>query len=299
MLFALYSILMFGTLLLFLNNSIASEQLGNGRSSSIIYRANYKPRPDDDISVEEMIKYFFVTNASACRMAIDFGYALEPSESMGGMGPDGFKSVCFDPGVRPVFNNCLVYSFGIRDEWSFDEAMQNYGCDVYAFDPSMDGVEDHQHSERIWFFKLGLFGENIDKEPLESWKMRTLDSIYETLQERHGRRVIDYLKIDIEFSEWKTLPQIFSTGLLANVKQIGMDVHLREAATLDTLRKQYRMIRALEEEHGFIRFSSRPSVWAKVNFITLGKQANYAFEMAWYNSKFVNETFAKSPLVFW
>ena len=29
--------------------------------------------------------------------------------------------------VEPEVNNCLVYSFGINNEWSFDETMEKYG----------------------------------------------------------------------------------------------------------------------------------------------------------------------------
>lgn len=43
---------------------------------------------------------------------------------------DGDKWVCTDEGVGPPSRGCLVYSFGINYEWSFDDAMAERGCKV-------------------------------------------------------------------------------------------------------------------------------------------------------------------------
>lgn len=49
---------------------------------------------------------------------------------------DGGYYVCLDEAVKPIKDNCLVYSFGVRDDWSFDEAMQKiFGCEIHSFDP--------------------------------------------------------------------------------------------------------------------------------------------------------------------
>ena len=44
---------------------------------------------------------------------------------------DGSKNVCMDyflPSVKA--KKCLIYSFGISDDWTFEDAMADFGCQV-------------------------------------------------------------------------------------------------------------------------------------------------------------------------
>ena len=132
-------------------------------------------------------------------------------------GIDGQYPVCLDPKVMPISSyrnpksrrgfkkSCLVYSFGVNNDWSFDEAMEAYGCEVFSFDPSIN-LTDHDHSKRVHFYNLGLGHKNEVNR--KGWTLRTLDSIYEMLTPHHGATIIDYLKIDIEWNEWMALKQI-------------------------------------------------------------------------------------------
>lgn len=53
---------------------------------------------------------------------------------------DGHKYVCMDKFYGDIISgNCLIYSFGINDEWSFEEGMAQLGCTIRTFDPTIDG----------------------------------------------------------------------------------------------------------------------------------------------------------------
>ena len=55
---------------------------------------------------------------------------------------DGQKEVCMDGLMEEVdAGRCLVYSFGVAKDWSFEDAMAMLGCRVRAFDPSIDAPE--------------------------------------------------------------------------------------------------------------------------------------------------------------
>ncbi|XP_076043850.1 uncharacterized protein LOC143026946 [Oratosquilla oratoria] len=72
-----------------------------------------------------------------------------------------------DPPYGLAQRNCIVFSFGINNEWSFDDAMDLKGCKVYAFDPTM-GKESHYRTPNIRFFNIGVGGEDVTMN--NEWK---------------------------------------------------------------------------------------------------------------------------------
>jgi len=138
---------------------------------------------------------------------------------------DGGWDVCMLPRVAPK-PGCIVYSFGIKNDWSFDEAMSNhFGCQVKAWDPST-GKSNHTHSEKVKFFNLGLGGSNhINKR---KWTMRTFSSLLK--DQGHEEDIIDFLKFDIEGSEWEVIPNMYKEHSWRNVKQIAFEVHIDKGA---------------------------------------------------------------------
>ena len=57
---------------------------------------------------------------------------------------DGDKFVCMDKMYDDMMSGdgkCLVYSFGIADDWTFEDTMAGLGCRVRAFDPTIDSPE--------------------------------------------------------------------------------------------------------------------------------------------------------------
>ena len=70
---------------------------------------------------------------------------------------DGAKFVCLDKWKRTIDKNqCLVYSFGIATDWSFEEILADMGCTVRTFDPTVDGIPSDVKTSKITFEKIGL-----------------------------------------------------------------------------------------------------------------------------------------------
>lgn len=236
----------------------------------------------DEMTAEQMMNYFLWPNRTSCRLAHDFGGHMKRKPA----GLDGQKAVCLIPAqVAPPAGNCLVYSFGINNEWSFDDQMERYGCQVYAFDPSMK-AEDYDRSSAIHFLKLGL--NSRDSTSKKGWHFRSLSSIYQMLKKRHGEHVIDYLKIDIESDEWAVIPQIVESGMLDKIRQLAVEIHLSADDSLTRLRDRVRIIRSIEER-GLIRFDSKLNAWFSGKFKLLDVSGPRSYEIAWYNSKFLEK----------
>jgi hypothetical protein len=239
-----------------------------------------------NMSAEEIFRYLHWTNGTSCLFAVDFGYWVW--NGGGVAAPDGHKAVCLDQFISPVYDNCLVYSFGINNQWTFDEAMAKFGCQVHSFDPSM-GVDDYDRSRHIHFHNLGLSGKN-EVHPTTQWNMKTASSIYEMLG--HQPTLIDVLKMDVEFYEWDAIPQMLRSGFLAyKVKQLAVEIHFNANDTLETFRRYAGILQDLESTGRFVRFSSRPNPWLKRPISILGGEEDYVgMELTWYNSRFYNSS---------
>ncbi|ESO83089.1 hypothetical protein LOTGIDRAFT_236861 [Lottia gigantea] len=173
----------------------------------------------------------------------------------------GNWKVCLDERYIPK-KPCLVYSFGIAYDFSFDEGMAKYGCEVYSFDPSM-GLDDHQHSEGVYFKNLGLsykdedgfvprFDEFVNKP--QKWKVRTLKSIMKQLN--HEKRVIDVLKFDVEGGEWEVIQNIIQDGMVPQIRQLLTEWHIfPDFPPRKTLKSNLKNIQSLETL-GLKRFHS-------------------------------------------
>ena len=241
----------------------------------------------ETMTPEQIIDYFKWSNRAACEVTHYFGGSIKYWRPTG---IDGQYPVCLDKPVRPITSKeqrCIVYSFGINNEWSFDEAMEKYGCDVFAFDPSINKT-NHDHSEHIHFYNIGLAPLNYVND--DNWKLMTLDSIYRMLVPHHGETVIDYLKIDIEWSEWSSLKQILQSGMLGIVRQLSVEFHLPNKAlssfdsrmTIDDYRSLVRLVKSIENNK-MTRFESRINPWARKRIKNLNRYFGpICFDLSFY-----------------
>lgn len=203
---------------------------------------------------------------------------------------DGHKWVCLDPAFGLLHtNSCLVYSFGINNEWSFDDNMELLQCEVYAFDPSMR-TTNHTRSRLIHFFTLGV-GSVTQSARLnnKNWEMRTYGDLVRRMG--HENRTVHYLKIDIESSEWPMLEQTLSHSpqLLKNVRQIGMEIHLvwkgpDKPHDINTW-KRYLNVFMRMERLGFRLFHSEVNPYEPPQrlFPWLPRLVSRVYEIVWLN----------------
>ena len=123
---------------------------------------------------------------------------------------DGGKFVCMDDkDIWKGDGQCLVYSFGISTDWSFEDDMSDLGCIVHAFDPTVEYPE--MRGKNIHFSRLGLADRYTKLDNGVAGTAFTLDTIFEA--NNHTDSVINYLKVDIEGWEVGALEQWIKSGL--------------------------------------------------------------------------------------
>ena len=184
--------------------------------------------------VKQMIKLKMLFTLLPCIQQTLFAKKNIDSEAVIGPHVEGVKYICIDKLVYDVLNNeCVIFSFQIKNDWSFEDVMDNLGCTVFAFDPSVDFPS--RRGRNITFEKLGVAAKK-DQAKL----MDTLGNILKKYH--HERTKISYLKMDIEGSELTGLPQWLSDGALKNVQQVAAEVHLRGTeTTIKFLRTMQRL----------------------------------------------------------
>jgi len=148
---------------------------------------------------------------------------------------DGDKFVCMDN--MELGKPCLIYSFGISNDWTFEDFMDYRGCEIHAHDPTVDYPA--KRGNNISFYKKGLAGK----------KDATKDTLANIVAENgHNDTMIEYLKIDIEGHELGGLPNWIATDALRNVHQIALELHLSSLHSppkfiwlLEILQQLYKM----------------------------------------------------------
>ena len=123
---------------------------------------------------------------------------------------DGGKFVCFDDqDIWTDQGHCLIYSFGISNDWTFEDQADQLGCTIHAFDPTVEYPE--KRGRGIHFTRLGLADRHMK---LDEWGMGTAFTLDTILAgNNHTNSVINYLKVDIEGWEVGALEQWLESGI--------------------------------------------------------------------------------------
>ncbi|GAU89551.1 hypothetical protein RvY_02090 [Ramazzottius varieornatus] len=159
--------------------------------------------------LRELAEFVLSPDTKACRRKQNIGGNYD----FGSL--DGSKTICLD---AMYFNNCLIYSFGIGDDWSFDDELHDAGCEIYSFDPTIS-LQAYRRNRKHWFYPWGL---QTEANTTKKWEMLTLNNIKHRL--RHEHRRIDILKMDVEGAEWK----FFQSGPrdFREIGQLIVEFHL-------------------------------------------------------------------------
>jgi hypothetical protein len=95
------------------------------------------------------------------------------------------------------------------------------GCTVRAFDPTVTRP-DHIKSPWIHFRNVGIAqADGWVKDP--KYEVKTLNSLIKDFGDQG--KPITYLKLDVEGDEHLSFDQMIKSGVLKNVKQIGVEMH--------------------------------------------------------------------------
>ena len=173
---------------------------------------------------------------------------------MGKMGDGGWE-ICDDVDVRPRAP-CVVYSFGIKNDFSFDDdTASTYGCHVYSFDPSMKD-NSHNRSDLVHFYKIGLSGRTFTNA--KRWNMYTFSDIRKLLG--HEKTQIDVVKMDIEESEWSAVPDMVRAGELKQFKQLLIEFHVAASSA------RLKLLQDIERQ-GYRSFYTHKNVYCQPHAI--------------------------------
>jgi len=188
-------------------------------------RASTVQRSGDSITL--------TSDTSACSSHVRFGSAGDGGWNL----CDTFAScTAADPG------KCVVYSYGIRDDFSFDAACEQRFCEVHGFDPSVHLEAQYAGIRRSFHLQgLGPSGtyapgtapfrwpgmDYLRSSNTETWKLMSVTDTMASL--KHSN--VKILKIDAEGAEWSALDDLLSTGFFESgkVEQFMMELHFDPA----------------------------------------------------------------------
>mmetsp|Transcript_93823 Transcript_93823/g.171980 ORF Transcript_93823/g.171980 Transcript_93823/m.171980 type:complete len:965 (-) Transcript_93823:165-3059(-) len=163
---------------------------------------------------------------------------------------------------------CLVYGIGVSDNWDFEKAMAAKGCEVHAFDPTIDKPpsDESERLPNLHFHRWGLAMQTAESGSHKvagtksgatetSQPMLTLADMMERLG--HSGRRLSAFKIDCEGCEWASL-SVIPGNLWDRIDQLSFELHYGIELMLDSpeqLRRAATVADALQA-HGFVDWRS-------------------------------------------
>lgn len=99
---------------------------------------------------------------------------------------------------------------------------------------------------------------------------------------------IDYLKMDIEGSEWGSLQTMLRSDVLSRVKQLGFEIHMKQNTSLPVMYKYWTILHQLEKQ-GFRRWYWAMNFQGSSIYMVSTGSRSYAYEMVYINVRFLHK----------
>ena len=101
--------------------------------------------------------------------------------------------------------------------------------------------------------------------------------------------IIDYLKFDVDNSEWSAIEAMYQENSLKNVKQIGLEIHFFHSDRNKDKQvwiKYFNTIKLIEKM-GFLKWRTDENVFVYIKSPISGIQRTLCYEMVYVNSRFI------------
>lgn len=171
---------------------------------------------------------------------------------------DGGKWTC---GARNLNQaNCLVYSFGSRDDFSFEGGVLALSptCEIHTFDPTLDKAPQNK-PRVVHFHSVGVGAvDGAASHNGRNFSAKSYASILRMLG--HDGRVADILKIDVEGYEFGVMQSIVKeVPRTLWPRQVLMEIHVWRGTVERPLAKLFELFKLMECA-GYRAFSREPNM---------------------------------------
>lgn len=188
----------------------------------------------------------------ACHQAV---YAGPLHERFGPNWLESEWALCDD--LKPP---CLVFSFGIGNNWQFDLAAAARGCEVHSFDPTPELRKKHERNVakyahagvKLHFHYLGLGASTNVTSDYGHTGLGPVAHLDELIRRFANGRRLDVLKADCEGCEWEELSYLatFAPSTLCTVSMLEFEWHFTSTLRFGGTRVARHAFRHLRR-HGF------------------------------------------------
>ncbi|XP_059898305.1 probable methyltransferase-like protein 24 [Gadus macrocephalus] len=211
------------------------EEGGEGRpqrrphKKALRWRIELEPWASEQQSLEDEAGRFlhYITTPQVSCGSLANGKADEGEGSLGAW------AVCLDQSYslwhKVHSKHCRIYSLGLgMEERALEGFLAQAGCEVHCFDPSLKQPH-RQQQPRLWLHRLSVdWRDPPQAARAQRHKHASTKKLAAVLND-FGHREVDVLKADMESAEWKILENLVLEGVLDQVGQLLLEVHLHWA----------------------------------------------------------------------